>query len=815
MLTSKKFCINHCLSYDCGTADTELLKAVESMLKTKANVALYGAGKLCHYMLKLLPDLRKVIKYIFDDDPLKQGKTIHEGLQVVALNNLSPGISTVFICSTRYLSIAGMKKKIKRFREDVDVLSLEIIEKTYPSTIPQKAWRERVKSIYPIDIPDIEVLPGLDFLLLEMPSRYIPLMPNGVGYVHNLLKMEDIRFQTIDANIVWYHRYHSQRILDCLDDIVTPSGCVMKEDPWDNTNTEEWGKPEVIEYFSKDIEELVRSIVKAGPKILGLSLNCTNRLVSQEIVNRVRELYPEIIVIVGGYDCNNYDISPVLFEKYDYMVIGEAELVLGPLVRALLSGDRPKDLPGIVSRHDSPGRPWESAPLLEDLDAVDFPQYDWTDIKIYHDYKGYNLTPITASRGCRWSKCAFCAECILWRRRNPKKVVDEFEWLNQQGFTDFHFNESDMNGDPDALMAICREIILRNLKIFITGQLRIDRRNTEEFFNLLRKAGCAALRFGVDGWSKNALRLQKKGYTMQMVENNLKKCHDAGIRVAVNMVLGVPGETEEDIDEMISNIIRLKDYIDIVESINTLILAAGSDYYNHPDRYNIRFRVDKETLYKRLRAIPQTLWYSEDPYIDHEVRLHRLRKICTALFENRINIGCFAQERINDIEKELGIVCQQQDCMLEKNDDLEQIRHLYNTLKSQLDQETVPILLGTYKRFNIVYFENKLFVINQSIGAVELTQESQRNRPDVKVVYDMEEAISYIVSSPIYAEIPMLIGSYRGFNIVQFKDTVYAILQLLGTIDLRRDDHHSLSGIIKVKSWQEAQNEINRLLATK
>ncbi|MFZ5644985.1 MAG: B12-binding domain-containing radical SAM protein [Bacillota bacterium] len=672
-----------------------------------------------------------------------------------------------------------------------------------------------MSSIYPIDIPDIEVLPGLDFLLLELPSRYMPFMPNGVGYVHNLLKMENISFQTIDANIIWYHRYHSQRILDGLANIVTPSGYIMKEDPWDNTNTDEWDKREIIEYFSKDIDEIVSGIVKMRPRILGLSLNCTNRLVSQEVVNRVRDLYPEIIVLVGGYDCNNYEASPMLFKNYDYMVIGEAEMVLGPLVRALLSGDRPGDLPGVVSRHDSPGRTWKSAPLMEDLDAVDFPRYDWTDIRIYQDYKGYNLTPVTASRGCNWSKCAFCAECFPWRRRNPQKVADEFEWLNQQDFTVFQFNESDMNGDPDALMDICREIIKRNLNIIITGQLRIDRRNTEEFFNLLKKAGCSTLRFGVDGWSKNPLRLQKKGYTMQVVEDNLKNCHKAGIHVTVNMVLGVPGETEEDIDEMINNIIRLKDYIDSFESINTLILAAGSEYYNHPERHNIFFRIDRETLYKRkLRFIPPTLWYSENPYIDHEVRLRRLHKIYTALYENKINIGPFAQERIKAIENELGTACQQQNYRLEEDNDFKLIRYLYNNSKGRFARETVPILIGNCKGFNITYFENKLYIAKE-IGDIDLTQESHRNHPNIKAVNDIEEAISYIVSSPIYSEEPQLIGSYRGFNIVRYRYSVYAVNQSLGELDLTREDHRSLSGVFKVKSWQEAGSQIDSFLSSR
>jgi hypothetical protein len=483
----------------------------------------------------------------------------------------------------------------------------------------------------------------------------MPFMPNGVAYVNNLLKMEGIKHQTVDVNIIWYHKFHSQKILGNKKEMVSHSGYAMKEDPWDNANTAEWDKPEVIDFFAKDIESLALSIAQAKPRILGLSLNGTNRLMSQELVNNVRRLYPEVIVLVGGYDCNHPEVGPKLFNNYDYMVIGEAELVIRPLTRALLKGEMPKDLQGVICRYDIPNRIWQPGPLLENLDEIDFPRYEWTDIKIYQDYRGYNMAPITASRGCRWSKCSFCAECFPWRRRDPILVADEFEWLYSHGFTSYQFNESDMNGDPETLMDICREIIRRKLKIVLTGQLRIDRRNSAEFFDILKKAGCNALRFGVDGWSQNTLRIQRKGYAFNVVEDNLKKCQNAGIRVAVNMVIGVPGETDDDIDDTISNIVRLRVYIDIIESINTLILFAGSNYYNNPEKYGIIFRIPKEILYNQNpRVIPPTQWYSENPYIDHKVRLHRLRKVCKSLYKNGVCIGPFAQETISSIERELS-----------------------------------------------------------------------------------------------------------------------------------------------------------------
>ena len=42
--------------------------------------------------------------------------------------------------------------------------------------------------------------------------------------------------------------------------------------------------------------------------------------------------------------------------------------------------------------------------------------------------------------------------------------VDELEWFSENGCYLFVINDSDLNGDPEQVMAICDEIIRRNLK---------------------------------------------------------------------------------------------------------------------------------------------------------------------------------------------------------------------------------------------------------------------------------------------------------------------------------------------------------------
>ena len=65
----------------------------------------------------------------------------------------------------------------------------------------------------------------------------------------------------------------------------------------------------------------------------------------------------------------------------------------------MLAGEIVKDMPGVVSKHDSPDRVWQSAALPHDMDALGFPTYDWADIHLYRTYTGFQGVPLLLSRG--------------------------------------------------------------------------------------------------------------------------------------------------------------------------------------------------------------------------------------------------------------------------------------------------------------------------------------------------------------------------------------------------------------------------------
>jgi tetratricopeptide (TPR) repeat protein len=487
------------------------------------------------------------------------------------------------------------------------------------------------RSMYPLCIPLARVQPGLDFLLVQLPP-FDGMIPNGLAYVHNALQRSGVRCQTLDMNLLVCHRFHQRLGMGQVTKLMFDEYELSQL--WGLEDHSPWERPEVQNYFWDEIGDLLRQIAAVRPKAVGLSVQANNRPVCKRFVRELRTLAPDVLVVVGGYDCAHRETGPWLFPDFDYMAIFEADLTIGPLAQAIARGERPKDLPGIVSRFDSPDRVWEDAPLLEDLDAIDHPRYQWVNPQLYQILCRHpqNVVPISASRGCKWGRCRFCAECFPFRQRSPRTVADEIEEWTHRGARLFYFFESDVNGDLAALDELCRELIRRNLPAALSAQLRIDHRCTLEHFRRMRQAGFARVRFGVDGWSDRTLQLQRKGYTMAHVADNLRDCRAAELMAEVNLVVGVPGETEQDVDDSIANLIAYREYYSTVEYMNPLQLRCGSEYFRHPEQYKIHFRADRDTLIRDYGGyVPQDLWYSEEPYIDHQVRLARMERICTAL----------------------------------------------------------------------------------------------------------------------------------------------------------------------------------------
>ena len=629
-----------------------LCRQGNELLALDEPIVLFSLGRFLDFFLDHVPALHDRVVAIVDESATLPS---HRGIPVVSTSaELSHDRAVAYICETKTEIRWRLERKVP---PHYTLFSPDSV-RFYDDLVPSRAWIGESTSIYPIIVPDIAFRSGLDVLLLDLPSKGGVQLSVGLSYVHNALKRSSVDFQTIDVDIIMYHRYHIHRLFDLGHDPVLRNGIAFNAEPWDYPERI-WIDPRqwvcLLDYFADELHEIVLKIKQAAPKVLAMSVHQRNEWCTREIARRIKAELPETLILVGGHSCYSKHFGQGAFPEHDYMVIGEADMVVGPLAEALASGGRPGNVPGVISKFDDSNQSFTPAPVPHNLDALGGNAYDLFDDfnQLYRFCDGsptHLAIPLT--RGCVWSRCSFCAERFAFRSRTPKSYVDEIERVLASGHSPyFQASDSDFGGEPEILRQVCQEIVRRGLRINFAGQIRLHKKFDLEFLQLMRAAGIAGMNFGADAFTENTIRRQKKGYTLDLLKQNHEDCLKAGILPVVNIVIGVPGETEKDIDDTIAFLSENKNIFLRVHNINICHLMENSVYWHEPEKHDIYFHGNKDELYKKYYfGIPDHLWYSVNPYIDKAVRAGRMLRLVEGLQKAGIHVTSEVLANISDVQ---------------------------------------------------------------------------------------------------------------------------------------------------------------------
>ncbi len=854
------FSMAQCFCFDGSENDRRCAAAlVKYFCEKTRKLALFGTPRFYRYFLKIAPELKCITAAVIDNDPRLQGTEV-EGISIVSPADAARHADSVFLCNTNWRVLRQMRQELPSL---TNVWTIDLLPKIDWKVIPLYGWVPKIQSIYPIEIPDIKFSKNKDVILLDFPARSLAQLPVGFGYIHDAIKRAGINSQTVDLDIIIYHRFHSDKILDGVSEVITTSGRSVPPDPWEPTHYLEWGKEDFVEMFRSDINEIVDKLVEAAPKILACSLQQVNLLFAKKVVTGVRQKLPELIVVVGGMSCLQADAAKMVFPEADYTVVHEGDLTIGPLLKSILAGEIPHDIPGVLSRHDSKGRTFTPGPVPMNLDELGHPRYEWTDLSLYRNWNGNSLVPIVGSRGCSWSRCRFCAENFLWRTRQPEKVVDDLEFFYKRGFKEFVFNESNLHGSPELIVRMCDEIIKRGIKIHMTAQLRCHIRTDRKYYNKLAAAGFVCLRFGVDGWSQHALGLQQKGYTKDMIKSNLKDATEAGIFTEVNMVIGVPGETDADVEEYIEFARENKPYIGRLPFVNPCMLFRGSEYWKSPEKYGIVFTVPQEELYSQYPvSLPDSAWFSQNPHIDSNVRNSRFLKVVKALHEIGIPTTAWSDFTTENVVKN-SVDAADINNPKSKNSQSADCSNIADNLSepgegdvsARLPSDALIVSLPPselktstaicrYRDYSVMRYRGLLYASPVLLGEINLENEKERDslgiivaenlarikrsidralKTDGYIVFQSKHGfygvpvnndtmnVEDCVVMPKFNPSPFikLVSSYKGYNIVLYDDCYLAVPLSFGPMDLRRKENLFRKGIFVALSELGAKEMID------
>ncbi|MBI1911587.1 MAG: radical SAM protein [Deltaproteobacteria bacterium] len=310
----------------------------------------------------------------------------------------------------------------------------------------------------------------------------------------------------------------------------------------------------------------------------GLNLGLTNEEIVRRCadadlvgINCLSDYYPKVIdlcsllkaagkkVVIGGPHASVLPRETLIGTGADFVVVGEGEETMHELTLCLKSGKPTVAIEGLISRENTIVN---KRPYIKDLDVLPFP--DWASMqprtykKAPHGgfVKKFPVAPITSTRGCPY-ECTFCASPEIWGRRiryrSPKNVVDEIEVLvNEFGVKEIHFEDDNLTLKRSHVEGICELILERKIKVSwaTPNGIRVDT-ITPKLLKLMKRSGCYFIAFGIESGNESILRKIKKETDLATITNAVHEAHKAGLMTQGFFIFGLPGETEQTIQNSI------------------------------------------------------------------------------------------------------------------------------------------------------------------------------------------------------------------------------------------------------------------------
>ena len=324
-------------------------------------------------------------------------------------------------------------------------------------------------------------------------------------------------------------------------------------------------------------EQLKTEIEKRKPDVVGITTMTFTLIDVIKTAKIIKEINPNIKIILGGPHVIIYPTETINIKEVDFVILGEAETVIKPLLDNINNLDELEKVKGLVFKSNGKIINTGRSDLIKNLDDLPFPARHLTPYKKYYwalsPYRP--ITTMFTSRGCPY-QCLFCDRPQLGKNFRPasaKRVVDEMEECQKMGIQEIFIYDDTFGVDRKRVLDICADIIKRGIKIAWNIRTRVNTVD-EEVLIALKKAGCQRIHYGVEAGTQKILNVLKKGITLEMVEKAFKLTRKAGIQTAGYFMIGSPTETKKDIMETIEFMKKLKpDYVHI--TITTPFPATG------------------------------------------------------------------------------------------------------------------------------------------------------------------------------------------------------------------------------------------------
>jgi anaerobic magnesium-protoporphyrin IX monomethyl ester cyclase len=298
------------------------------------------------------------------------------------------------------------------------------------------------------------------------------------------------------------------------------------------------------------------------------------------------------------------------FPALDYILRGEPELTLRELVDALADKTgQNTTMTTLIKKTDPTWQPvsaedvqqknlesikglaWRSKGdvhinqdrgFIPDLNELPLPMHELLPL---NDYRMPLIRGpyafVVPSRGCP-AGCKYCIKHVSYnysvRLRSAENIMAELWHLKKQGINNVMMYADLFTVNRDQVMDICQAMIDEKIDMKWMCNSRVDYVD-EEMLQMMGQAGCHMISWGIESGSAEILKRARKGADPSKAEQALKWAKSAGIKNFGYFIIGLPGETEETIQETIAFSKKLP--------LNVAIFHIAAPYPGTPFFYEV------------------------------------------------------------------------------------------------------------------------------------------------------------------------------------------------------------------------------------
>lgn len=299
-------------------------------------------------------------------------------------------------------------------------------------------------------------------------------------------------------------------------------------------------------YLSREINQLtqrkveiydeIRSIINdCSPSVIGISVKSETVPIVIEIILLIKKISPDIKIILGG---PHFDVDNGLnyFNNVDYIIKGEAEKNIVGIIDSLFNNTVYKiDCTPIV---------------LDELPYLNLKYLPKVQLKnISHQDKQL----LSTARGCPF-RCSFCYKSIgnnAMRYLSGDNIFNNMLMIyNNYGIKKYYIVDDTFGININQLSTLVKRIKASSLPIKWSCMSHVSVL-TEEKIKLMSEGGCIAIHLGVESGSEKMLKMLGKDTTIDEIKHISELIHKHKIKLNSFMLVGLPLETMNDIEQSI------------------------------------------------------------------------------------------------------------------------------------------------------------------------------------------------------------------------------------------------------------------------